>query len=96
MRRMIVSEDPNIKLATFPKEIQNAIKAGKVMNGMTKEQVIMSVGYPLTEENPTMDAPLWRMWIDSFSEYQLLWNEKGEVKDIVTDPVTKNLIINQK
>jgi len=95
-RRIIVPEDPNIKLATFPKEIQNAIKVGKVMNGMTKEQVIMSVGYPLTEENPTMDAPLWRMWIDSFSEYQLLWNENGQVKDIVADPVTKNLIVYQK
>ena len=56
----------------------------------------MSVGYPLTEENPTMDAPLWRMWIDSFSEYQLLWNENGQIKDIVTDPVTKSLIVYQK
>lgn len=96
VKRIIVPEDPNIKLATFPKEIQNAIKQGKVMKGMTKEQVIMSVGYPLTDENPTMDAPLWRMWIDSFSEYQVLWNENGQVKDIVADPVTKNLIVYQK
>ncbi|MEK7779689.1 MAG: hypothetical protein AAB293_06450 [Pseudomonadota bacterium] len=96
VRRIIAPEDPNIKLATFPKEIQNAIKLGKVMKGMTKEQVIMSVGYPLTEENPTMDAPLWRMWIDSFSEYQLLWNENGQIKDIVADSVTKNLIVYQK
>ncbi len=96
VRRIIIPEDPNIKLATFPKEIQNAIKLGKVMNGMTREQVIMSVGYPLTDENPTLDAPLWRMWIDSLSEYQLLWNENGRVKDIVADPVTKNLIIYKK
>lgn len=96
IRRIIVPDNPNIKLATFPKEVQNAIKLGKVMKGMTKEQVIMSVGYPLTEENPTMDAPLWRMWIDSFSEYQLLWNENGQIKDIVTDPVTKSLIVYQK
>lgn len=96
VKRIIVPEDPNIKLATFPMETQNAIKLGKVMNGMTKEQVIMSVGYPLTDENPTMDAPLWRMWIDSFSEYQLLWNENGQVKDIVANPITKKLIVYQK
>jgi len=96
VKRIIVPEDPNIKLATFPMEIQNAIKLGKVMNGMTKEQVIMSVGYPLTDENPTMDAPFWRMWIDSFSEYQLLWNENGQVKDIVANPITKKLIVYQK
>ena len=58
MARWIVPRDPNIKLATFPANIQASIKAGKVMKGMTREQVIMSVGYPLTQENPVLDAPM--------------------------------------
>lgn len=60
---------------------------------MTREQVIMSVGYPLTQENPDMNAPVWRMWIDSFMEYQLMWDENGEVKTIKADSVTKSLIV---
>ncbi len=95
MARLIVAEDPKIKLATYPKEFQEAIKVGKVMNGMSKEQIIMSVGYPLTQENPTMDAPMWRMWASSFSEYQLMWDSNGKVKDIIADPVTKNMIVHQ-
>lgn len=95
VRRVIVSEDPKIKLATYPKQIQDAIKLSKVMNGMTKEQVIMSVGYPLTQENPDMNAPLWRMWIDSFSEYQLMWDGNGRVKDIMANPAIKNAIMYQ-
>jgi len=93
VKRIIVVEDPAIKLATYPKKIQDAILLGKVMKGMTKEQVIMSVGYPLTQENPDMDAPMWRMWIDSFSEYQLMWDKNGTVKDIMASPVIKNLIV---
>jgi hypothetical protein len=92
-RRMIAAEDPKIKLATYPKDVQEAIKAGRVMNGMSKEQIIMAVGYPLTQENPTMDAPMWRMWISPLGEYQLMWDDKGRVKEIVADPVTKNMIL---
>ncbi len=92
-KRIIVAEDPRIKLATYPRRIQDAILLGKVMKGMTKEQVIMSVGYPLTQENPDMNAPMWRMWTDSLSEYQLMWSKSGRVKAITADPVTKNLIV---
>ncbi len=93
VKRVVVDEDPGIKLAAYPSKIQDAIILGKVMNGMTKEQVIMSVGYPLTQENPDMNAPLWRMWIDSFREYQLMWDDNGKVKDVIADPVTKSLIV---
>lgn len=93
MARWIVAEDPKVKLATYPASVQAAIKAAKVMNGMTREQVIMSVGYPLTQENPVLDAPMWRMWVSSFGEYQLMWDNDGKVKDIIADPVTKNMIV---
>lgn len=93
VKRVIVPEDPGKKLVTYPRKIQDAIILGKVMNGMTKEQVIMSVGYPLTQENPDMNAPMWRMWIDSFKEYQLMWDKNGKVKAIIADPVTKSLIV---
>ncbi|MBN8517867.1 MAG: hypothetical protein J5X22_18755 [Candidatus Accumulibacter sp.] len=95
MARWIVPRDPKIKLATFPANIQASIKAGKVMKGMTREQVIMSVGYPLTQENPVLDAPMWRMWMSSFGEYQLMWGSDGKVKDIIGDPLTKNMIVQQ-
>ena len=41
------------------------------MVGMTREQVIVAVGYPLTSENVSLDAPVWRLWRSSDGEYQL-------------------------
>lgn len=93
--KMIVADAPKKKLASYPPQVQAAIQQGKVAVGMTKEQVIMSVGYPLANENPSMDAPMWRMWVSSFSEYQLVWDANGSVKEIVTDSVTRNIIVYQ-
>ena len=32
------------------------------MIGMTREQCIVAVGYPLTSENASIDASTWRIW----------------------------------
>jgi hypothetical protein len=90
--KMIVASDPNARIAAYPEEIQSAIREGKVAKGMTKEQVIVSVGYPLTSENASFDAPEWRMWVSSFGEYRIIWSENGRVKDIIADDLTKHVV----
>lgn len=92
-QRYIVTEDPKVKLASWPPAIQAAVKAAKVMVGMTKDQVLMSVAYPMTSENPSLDAPVWRYWLSSFAEFQVVWDDKGRVKEITTDPQTRNLVV---
>lgn len=93
--KMIVANDPKQKIAGYPAAIQAAIRQGKVAPGMTREQVIIAVGYPLTSENASLDAPVWRMWVSSFGEYQIVWDGAGRVKEIAGDPLTRNLIVYQ-
>jgi hypothetical protein len=45
-RRIIVAEDPRLQLATWPPEVQSAVRYGRVMVGMTRAQVLVSLGYP--------------------------------------------------
>ena len=59
---------------------------------MTKEQVIISVGYPLTSENFSLDVPEWRMWVSSFGEYRIIWDVEGRVKDVLADDLTRHII----
>jgi hypothetical protein len=72
--KLIVANDPKTKLADYPAAVRQAIQNGQIMIGMTKEQVIMAVGYPLTNENPRLDAPYWRYWWSSFGEYDVHWS----------------------
>lgn len=47
-KRIVVKDDPRLNIAKFPPRVQQAIAAAHVAPGMTKEQVIMSIGYPIT------------------------------------------------
>lgn len=87
-QRYVVTEDPKQKMADFPPAVRNAILAVKLRPGMTREQVLMAIGYPVASENPNLDAPVWRYWRDSWSEFQVSFDDQGLVKTVVGDPVT--------
>ncbi len=92
-QRYIVKDDPKAKLATYPAKVRDAITSARVAPGMTKEQVIMAVGHPVSSENPNLDAKIWRYWLSSFAEFQVVWDTGGRVKEIVTDAQTRNLVV---
>lgn len=91
-RRYVVTEDPAAKIAGYPAKIQDAIKRAKITPGMTREQVLMSLGYPISSENPDLGADLWRYWMSSFAEFQVQFDGSGRVREITTDANTRNLV----
>lgn len=91
--KIVVTQDPKLRIAKLPGNVREAIRSGRIVTGMTREQVVMAVGYPLTSENASFEAPTWRMWVSSFGEYQLNWSGNGRLSQIVvSDPTTRNLI----
>lgn len=91
-RRYVVAEDPKPAIASWPPKVREAVQRSKVTPGMTRAQVLASLGYPISSENPDLDADLWRYWLDSFSEFQLHFDAKGRVSGITTDPSTQNRV----
>lgn len=87
-QRYVVTEDPKTKLAGYPEKTRQAIAAMKVTPGMTREQVLMALGFPVSSENPKLDAPVWRYWLGTWAEYQVMFEPGGTVKSIVADPAT--------
>ncbi|MGH1359710.1 MAG: hypothetical protein ACRBC3_13145 [Burkholderiaceae bacterium] len=92
-RRYIVSEDPRPEIATYPVMIQAAIKSAKVMRGMTEDQVIMALGWPVTSENPDRSADLWRYWLSSSREFQIVFDQQRRVDSIRADKQTAQTVI---
>ena len=74
LARLVVGEDPRTRLAAFPPAVREAIRAGKLAKGMTREQVIMAVGYPQTSDKLPLDGPHWRYWWSGFSPYYVYWS----------------------
>lgn len=92
-QRYVVADDPKRKLAGYPAKIRDAVASARLARGMTREQVLMSVGYPVSSENPHLDAKVWRFWLNSFAEFQVLFDDAGRVKEIATDALTRNIVV---
>jgi len=91
-KRYVVSEDPRVKLASYPAKLRESIQAGRIARGMTREQVLMSIGYPISSENPRLDATTWRYWVSSFAEFQVVYDDAGRVKEVFADPMLKRIV----
>ncbi|MGZ5033510.1 MAG: hypothetical protein ACXWAC_09970 [Usitatibacter sp.] len=81
--KIVVKTNPKAKLDRYPDKMRAAIREGKVLPGMTREQVIMSVGYPPTHRTPSLESSVWNLWASRAGRYEVHWNSKGTVDKVV-------------
>jgi hypothetical protein len=87
--QLVVTTDPRFKIETFSPEVKAAIESGRVMVGMTKEQVTMALGHPLKKENPNLlTSTMWRYYYGSFDEIFVVFDTDGTVRAIEGLPFT--------
>ena len=48
---------------------------------------------PVSSENPHLDAKVWRFWLSSFAEFQVVFGDDDRVREITTDQQTRNLVV---
>ena len=84
--RVLTPENPASRLAAQPPAIAALIREGKVAIGMTREQVLLSIGHPPRHATPSLDVPSWRYWYGRFDRFDLDFDEQGKVRSIRTDP----------
>lgn len=69
-------DDPRINNAAWSLDVRQAIAQGKVMVGMTKEQALTAIGYPLPTKTPNLDSNVWRYWQTSVIQYDVHWENE--------------------
>jgi hypothetical protein len=93
VNKLVVADDPRPRVEAFPADVQAAIKQGKVMLGMTREQALIAVGYPVTKTTKMLDGPIWRMRNSRRGEYQLNFGPDGTVTNITGDGEVTSQVI---
>jgi hypothetical protein len=88
--KLLVPVDPRLEAASFPRAAQQAIKEGRVEKGMTREQVLMSLGYPPTHRTPSLNAPTWTYWYNRWVTYQVAFDDAGVVANVIGSPAPTN------
>ena len=69
VNRLFVERDPKLKLKNVPKKTREMIEAGQVAKGMTRDQVLMSLGYPPAHRTPSLDSPQWTYWQNRWQSF---------------------------
>lgn len=88
-RKYVVPEDPRKLVAALPPRIRAAIESARVTPGMSRGQVAIAIGWPITSENPHLDAPVWKYWLWTFSPFEVVFDAGGRVVRVDTDPDTR-------
>jgi len=92
-RKLTVDRDLRFRMASFPAVVQDAIGAGKLLPGMSKEQVLMAVGFPARHETASVNDTKWKLWHTSRVPYYVTFDDRGRVKEIEIDPAQRASVV---
>jgi len=82
LARIFVMDDPYLRLAKLPGDGKQAIEVertrhmieeGTVSIGMTRDQVLMTLGYPPADRTPSLDAPRWTYWANRGDPFEVFF-----------------------
>jgi hypothetical protein len=93
--KVVVRDDPRARIQSYPAAVRDAIYEGKVTVGMTREQTIIAIGYPITSENIILDAPTWRLHRSRHDVYQLTFRSDGHLKAVSGDNEVTSQVLYQ-
>jgi hypothetical protein len=86
-RQIVVPTDPKLALATWRPEVQKAVYAAKVVVGMTRPPVLMSLSYPSRNDTKDLNASTWRYWTTQEDEpVDILFAADGAVSGFSGKP----------
>ena len=61
-------------ISTMSPEDQSGIQSGQVYQGMTKQGVIMAVGYPPEHRTQSLNEDVWRYWRTRMGSYEVYFS----------------------
>jgi len=67
--RLFVTEDPRLKLKKVPARQVKLVEKGTLGPGMTRDQVLMAVGYPPADRTSSLEAGSWAYGGDSSAAF---------------------------
>ena len=87
--KVALKDDPTPRIGAWPAEVRAAIQAGKVRAGMSKDQVVVALGYPRADLTPSLAAPRWSYLTESDAPYFLIWDADERLQTVDGAPAVR-------
>lgn len=92
--RLFIKDDPRQRFAAYALQVQSAILEGRIMAGMTREQVVMSIGHPRADLTGDVSGRRWVYTATSDSDdFDLDFDDAGVVREINASSRVKRLVV---
>ena len=78
-----ITSASKVDLGKLSDKDKKGIKEGKAITGMTKDGVMMALGYPATHRTPSLENNKWVYWTNRFRTLGVEFDEKGVVSGVV-------------
>jgi hypothetical protein len=77
-----ITSDSKVDLSQFSDKDRKGIGEGAASVGMTKDGVMIALGYPATHRTPSPDSNTWIYWTNRFGTIAVTFDDKGIVTGI--------------
>jgi hypothetical protein len=84
--KVLTASDPRPRIGAYPPAVRRAIDKARVERGMTRDQVILSLGYPPAHRTPSLNEREWTYWYNRWVTYKVVFGDSGKVVDVVGRP----------
>lgn len=84
--KMFVAVNRGEQVDQMPPILRKAIRDGRVEKGMKRPEVVLSLGYPPTDDNPSPTAEEWTYWYGKGQSYKIRFDSNGYVSEIIGRP----------
>ena len=91
--RATTAEDPLPAIAAYPENVRNAIRAGRVLIGMSRDQVRIALGRPRFDLVPSLEVREWLYEVQDLGELFVIFDQAGLLKEIDGARKARHLIL---
>lgn len=80
LERLFVTEEQRPVIDGLPDDIASAIRQARVLTGMTRDQVLMALGYPPVDLTPVLSSPNWRYFLSRREVLEVFFDNDAVVR----------------
>lgn len=91
--RITSGDDPRPAMDAWPAAVREAVRAGRVMPGMTRQQVLTALGPPRPDLTRSLDGPEWAYGLQEGEEVFMVFADDGTLKAVDASRKARGLLV---
>ncbi len=91
--KLTVKDDPALRIAAMTEPVRAAVRAGRLLRGMTRDEVVVALGPPRADETVSIEDPAWTYRTYKDEPFVVRFGSDGRVAGVeAPEPVLQQVL----